>query len=799
MPGKPQYAGFPHDRAPSWPESESPVRRPTAASKPFGPRKAAGGRDAASRAHADDRAPAPCRRAEGQAEGAVIRQVAEAVRANPGNAGHLVSIALSQHPNLAHRLVLESIKRCPTAASKILAAARISRSIGARLVVSTVFALACEKLLVGEAGAQSADPSVPETAGGAAPVQFAALLAGINAALAMTSGRAEAAEGETAAVADTPDSPSEAFVPQPRSVMPATAAAAPLAVAEGAEAPFVLHTPTGETPSASEAERSATAAPAPAPAKPAAAPVLSASTLAEPVDEPGDGTPVEPPRLDGDALPRAARAPDDSGQASGDPAPEAAAANAAGDHDLLALWTRIVEEKQALGPTGGNDWLSGDGGNDFLQGLAGNDHLFGGGGNDRLDGGAGADRLYGGQGGDLLIGGGGGDYLSGAQGDDWLFGNAGRDRLSGGSGHDVLFGGSGADDLYGGAGDDILLGGEDADRLAGGAGDDQYRIAAGDGRDDGAVDVIADDEGENFLLLEDFPDDAAVWARETESGDLQVMLRAADGSDGLIAIVEGYADTPDAFAGVHINGRFLATAELVGGADVLGDGDDVFSAGVGANWTLGQAGNDNLEAGAGDDWMLGGEGDDRLYGGDGHDLIEGGAGADWLGGGAGDDLYVIARDEGPDRVFDREGDNLIRLDGFADDSTAWGRLTEDGDLELLVRDGEGADSLVALVEDYRAAPDAMAGIEMNGRWISADTLLAGPDRADDCPPHEPPQEPPQEPPAEPPVEPPRILELEIDGDDAIAVPEASYVERSAFAFAEEAFDGEEEEADTALM
>ena len=398
MPGKPQYAGFPHDRAPSWPESESPVRRPTAASKPFGPRKAAGGRDVASRASADDRAPAPCRRAEGQAEGAVIRQVAEAVRANPGNAGHLVSIALSQHPNLAHRLVLESIKRCPTAASKILAAARISRSIGA----------------------QSADPSVPETAGGAAPVQFAVLLAGINAALAMTSGRAEAAEGETAAVADTPDSPSEAFVPQPRSVMPATADAAPLAVAEGAEAPFVLDTPTGETYSASEAERSATVAPAPTPAtaKPAAASVSSASTLAEPVDEPGDGTPAEPSRLDGDALPRAARAPDDSGQASGDPAPEVAAANAAGDHDLLALWTRIVEEKQALGPTGGNDWLSGDGGNDFLQGLAGNDHLFGGGGNDRLDGGAGADRLYGGQGGDLLIGGGGGDYLSGAQGDD---------------------------------------------------------------------------------------------------------------------------------------------------------------------------------------------------------------------------------------------------------------------------------------------------------------------------------------------------------------------------------------------
>ena len=75
-----------------------------------------------------------------------------------------------------------------------------------------------------------------------------------------------------------------------------------------------------------------------------------------------------------------------------------------------------------IGPTEGNDSLTGTSGNDNLRGLGGN------------------------------------DTLTGLAGDDTLSGEAGNDSLSGGDGNDSVEGGSGADAIYGGNGNDRIWG-----------------------------------------------------------------------------------------------------------------------------------------------------------------------------------------------------------------------------------------------------------------------------------------------------------------------------------------------------
>lgn len=84
------------------------------------------------------------------------------------------------------------------------------------------------------------------------------------------------------------------------------------------------------------------------------------------------------------------------------------------------------------------------------------DLLIGSDGNDGLAGYAGADRLRGGDGDDILSGGGDNDRLAGGRGFDRLYGERGDDLLNGGGGRDVLAGGSGNDILTGGTGGDTF-------------------------------------------------------------------------------------------------------------------------------------------------------------------------------------------------------------------------------------------------------------------------------------------------------------------------------------------------------
>lgn len=407
-------------------------------------------------------------------ESAIVNEVAAAVSANPAKAGDLLAIALSHHPNLAHRLVLESIKRCPSAASKVLAAARLSRSIGARLVFSALLAVVLDKVLGDDMEAQAAETAMVETEPNAQHAQVAAFLAGLNAALALMPSKAalaaqnqspqlvepsaESDEADDAAVAaagqagpvsgltavDLGSSSSGIQAPGPDLIAePQIRAALRQAAAEAGIDPLALEEALAKGGVIDMASL---------------VPLLQAAVAAPKVD---------------DAL--AAMADSESvGHAGG------------ADSDQIVQSEPIRTIRDAPNSDGlliggdGQDWLFGGAGNDILLGGDGDDRLIGGadrdrllgeGGNDELIGGHGRDYAWGGDGDDRLEGGSHGDVLIGGTGNDRLFGEQGADYLRGDSGNDELLGGDGQDLLVGSEGDDTLDGGAGSDRLYGGDGD----------------------------------------------------------------------------------------------------------------------------------------------------------------------------------------------------------------------------------------------------------------------------------------------------------------------------------------
>ena len=890
-------------------------------------------------------------RATGPADGsldaremAIVRQVADAVRTNPDKARELIAIALSHHPALAHRVVLESIKQCPSAAGRILAAARLSRSIGARLLLGAFVAVVCQKLFATESQAAGLEAAPGDAGAGGWTGQIAAFLAGLNAALALMPDKAMAAQAidptlprselgglDDRGAAETEHAGHEPMSNGPVQVEGSFDGSALEIVPEAHEEPGRLSSGgsvTVEAPLVSRqaepvihesdvaAER-AESGPLPEilPQESGEAEASSAAAQATQVvaNAPRQGPasdPVEPEaeapvevwlardewQSDDDVLVGSGRADFLFGGDGHD-----VLLGAAGDDwlfgglqdDLLAgglgddalyggdgkdelygeegddwlngghgddrLFGDLGDDRLqgSLGDDAayggsGNDWLAGHKGDDWLDGGAGDDSLSGGAGVDHLDGGAGTDWLAGGTGGDSLVGGAGDDELhgddgydrgSGGAGDDRLFGGnggdllegddgadilvggaghdrlrggsgddsvdggsgsdfleggRGNDRLSGGDGYDLIFGhagddvadggsgddllsgdagadslsgGAGHDRLYGGADDDWLRGGLGEDTLNGGAGDDRYLLSA----DDDGVDLIVDSEGINRIELDGFDPDTRVWAVQRDGGSLEIFVYEPDGAMRAVAAVEDFADNPEAFAGVELNGREIATEDLIEGSDLVGDGDDWFRAGPaddtihagagddslsggggddrlfgadgqdalagdrGDDRLVGGDGDDRLEGGIGDDWLAGDAGDDQLFGGDGadwligrggSDLLDGGAGSDRLEGGAGSDTYVITSGEtGIDVIADEIGLNLIRLRGFAPEDGVWGQITEDGDLELLVRNAVGEDAKVATVEAFLDNAQALAGIEMDGRSLTVSDLIAGVDLA----------------------------------------------------------------------
>lgn len=157
---------------------------------------------------------------------------------------------------------------------------------------------------------------------------------------------------------------------------------------------------------------------------------------------------------------------------------------------------------------------------------------------------------------------------------------------------------------------------------------------------------------------------------------------------------------------------FSGNAQLVGG-----DGHDrLVVRGAGANWLLGEDGNDILDAsrtdglntligGIGNDTATGGGGEDRLYGEAGDDSLLGGHGNDTMFGGVGHDR--MNGNAGNDKLYGEEGNDTMS-GGIGADTLAGG----DGNDTL---DG-GNDAWRDLLNGGRGNDEGRVGIgdTMNG-------------------------------------------------------------------------------------
>ena len=131
--------------------------------------------------------------------------------------------------------------------------------------------------------------------------------------------------------------------------------------------------------------------------------------------------------------------------------------------------------------------------------------------------------------------------------------------------------------------------------------------------------------------------------------------RGSDRSDLLIGTSQD-----ETFYGLNGND----TLEGEAGNDLLigGNGNDLLQGNDNRDILRGGSGRDTLNGGNGNDRLLGNGNRDTLGGGNGRDTLRGGAGDDLLQGDGGSDLFVIAEDEGTDRILDFQlGEDRIAL------------------------------------------------------------------------------------------------------------------------------------------
>ena len=233
-------------------------------------------------------------------------------------------------------------------------------------------------------------------------------------------------------------------------------------------------------------------------------------------------------------------------------------------------------------------------------------------------------------------------------------------------------------------------------------GTETFEMAAADGAFDdteervvATIDTAGLAPGRHTLFVESQAEDGtygvptAVFFDVLEAGEgvTEVVLsggggaRSRTGSSGDDII--RYEGAPDPIAGGQGDDVIFGTQ----GADIL-RGDLNFVSGQddrmgGDDVLYGLGGDDRIGGKGGDDTLYGGAGDDRLYGDEGSDVLRGGEGDDVLfgdarsAGGAGVDTFVLAADQGTDRIRDfTAGVDLLGLEG----DLSFGRLdvVEDG-------------------------------------------------------------------------------------------------------------------------
>ncbi|MFD1245101.1 calcium-binding protein [Paralysiella testudinis] len=230
--------------------------------------------------------------------------------------------------------------------------------------------------------------------------------------------------------------------------------------------------------------------------------------------------------------------------------------------------------------------------------------------------------------------------LNGLNGNDILYGSSGGDILIGGQGHDRLYAGAGDDVLYGTMGNNILVGGAGSDRLWGGQDNDTFIFAKGHGQDWVYAGGTLFSGYHDRMVLEDV--------------NLHEISFRREGTD---LILFGYHEgdqitVNDFFGSIHSNVETFAFADQTLSSDQLRQ-LPMMQYGSDENNYL-KAYQDNIA-------LFGFAGDDVLIGRWGNEMLIGGKGNDCLEGSLGDDLYVFAKGDGQDRIYDSGGDDTLRL------------------------------------------------------------------------------------------------------------------------------------------
>lgn len=274
--------------------------------------------------------------------------------------------------------------------------------------------------------------------------------------------------------------------------------------------------------------------------------------------------------------------------------------------------------------------------------------------------------LEGDRGSDSLVGGAGNDTISGLEGNDTITGvGLGSDRVIAGTGNDTIFynlrSDSLSDSINGGLGQDFIEISSSRGSIVSPIINLRFNsLLVGDG-DPGspffpaspfAVTAVAESDlatRTNTFLI---PSSNARLFLDDEGNILQAgegsLFRLTSISERLlfkrVALGTNTADLFD-FASFAFdtyanggNGNDLITTGL--GADFLigGNGNDTLFGGDGIDTLRGEAGNDNLNGGAGNDSLIGRADNDILNGDDGNDSLIGGDADDLVIGGNGDDI-----------------------------------------------------------------------------------------------------------------------------------------------------------------
>ncbi|MES2675307.1 MAG: calcium-binding protein, partial [Pseudomonadota bacterium] len=261
-------------------------------------------------------------------------------------------------------------------------------------------------------------------------------------------------------------------------------------------------------------------------------------------------------------------------------------------------------------------------GDDTLTGAETDDLIVGYEGHDTINAAAGNDVVYGGL---------GNDTLHGNNGDDTLHGGTGEDIIYGGEGNDYLYGGIENDRISGGSGNDILRGGIGNDSLSGDTGNDTYQFGYGDGQD--TINNYDYSTGHNDVLrLHNAVTVADV--KLTRSGDTLIITLISTG-DKVTVNSHFTGDAPSAYSLTSIefgDGTLWDYATI---QTLSSTGTD------GADYLVGDLGNNNLDGLAGND---------ILHGRAGNDVLRGGTGNDTLSGDAGSDTYLFGYGDGQETI-----------------------------------------------------------------------------------------------------------------------------------------------------